>query len=115
MAHFRSGVAHYGARRTRPLVAAVRLWRRVVRRAARLALSSAKFDGGRSDRAGVQGVAGGVDVQLSHGVIGDAQAALLQRSDFGEHRVDRRELPLVVLQLAHQLDQGVPCVGRRRR
>ena len=41
MAHFRSGVARYGARRTRPLVVAVRLWRRVASRAARLALRSA--------------------------------------------------------------------------
>ena len=48
-----------------------------------------KFGSGRAGRAGVQGVAGGVDVQLTHGVIGDAQAALLQRANLGEDRVDR--------------------------
>jgi len=35
-----------------------------------------KFDSGRADRAGVQGVAGGVDVQLTHGVIGYARRLL---------------------------------------
>jgi putative transposase len=70
-----------------------------------------KFDSGRADRAGVQGVAGGVDVQLTHGVIGYAQAALLQRANLGEDRVDRGEGFAVVLQLAHQGDQGVPRVA----
>ena len=31
-----------------------------------------QFDGGCANGAGVQGAAGGVDVQLAHGVIGDA-------------------------------------------
>lgn len=42
-----------------------------------------QFAGRRANSTGVQGVAGCVDVELTHGGVGDAKVALLQGDDLG--------------------------------